>query len=68
MPNSVFGTEVCDDNGDPPVTDPPTPDPDGERFLATPASVKVTDPSSGCSVTLEGAFLYNPTDTTCRGD
>jgi len=68
VPNSVFGTEVCDDNGDPPQTDPPTPDPDGERYLATQASIEVTDVASGCTVTLEGAFTYNPTDTSCRGD
>ena len=68
IPNSVLETETCDENGDPPVTDPPTPDPDGERYLPTQASVKVTDAASGCTVTLEGAFRYNPSDTSCRGD
>lgn len=67
IPNNVLGTQTCDDNGNP-VPPDPTPDPDGERYLAVTANVRVTDPATGCTATLNGVFTFNPTDTTCRGD
>jgi hypothetical protein len=67
IPNNVLTTQECDDNGDP-IPPDPTPDPDGERFVAVTASVRVTDPSTGCTATLSGVFTYTPTDTSCRGD
>ncbi|MEO8274652.1 MAG: IPT/TIG domain-containing protein [Thermoanaerobaculia bacterium] len=68
VPNTVFTEQDCDDNGTPPVTVPPTANPVGKRYLAVAADVTITDPSSGCTVTSTGAFLFNPTDTSCRGD
>jgi hypothetical protein len=67
IPNNVLGTQTCDDNGNP-VPPDPTPDPDGERYLAVTANVRVTDPTTGCTATLNGTFTFNPTDSTCRGD
>jgi hypothetical protein len=67
IPNNVLGTQTCDDNGNP-VPPDPTPDPDGERYLAVTANVRVTDPTTGCTATLNGVFTFNPTDTSCRGD
>lgn len=67
IPNTALDTQVCDDNGNP-VPPDPTPDPDGERYLAVTANVRVTDPSTGCTATLNGTFTFNPTDTSCRGD
>jgi hypothetical protein len=67
IPNSAMDTATCDENGDP-VPPDPTPDPDGEKYLPTSANVKVTNTVSGCSVTLNGGFLFNPTDSSCRGD
>jgi hypothetical protein len=67
IPNSALGTQVCDDNGNP-VPPDPTPDPDGERYLAVTANVRVTDPTTGCTATLNGVFTFTPTDSTCRGD
>ena len=68
LPNTVFEEEDCDDNGVPPVTDPPTLNPVGKRYLPTAANVRVTDPETGCTATLTGVFTFNPTDVTCRGD
>jgi len=59
MPNSAMSEEDCDVNGVPPT---------GKRFIATGATVKVTDPVSGCTDTFEGQFVFNPSDTSCRGD
>ncbi len=67
IPNTSLNTETCDDNGNP-VPPDPTPDPDGERYLAVSANVRVTDPATGCTATLNGVFSFNPTDTSCRGD
>ena len=67
IPNTVLNTETCDDNGNP-VPPDPTPDPDGERYLPVSANVRVTDPATGCTATLNGVFSYNPSDTSCRGD
>ena len=67
IPNTVLDTETCDDNGNP-VPPDPTPDPDGERYLPVSANVRVTDPATGCTATLNGVFSYNPSDTSCRGD
>jgi hypothetical protein len=67
IPNTVLNTETCDDNGNP-VPPDPTPDPDGERYLAVSADVRVTDPATGCTATLNGVFSFAPSDTTCRGD
>ena len=67
IPNNVLGTQTCDDNGNP-VPPDPTPDPDGERYLAVTANVRVTDPTTGCTAILNGVFTFNPTDSTCRGD
>ncbi len=67
IPNNVLDTQVCDDNGNP-VPPDPTPDPDGERYLAVTANVRVTDPTTGCTATLNGVFTFNPTDSSCRGD
>ena len=67
IPNSSLETEVCDENGNP-VPPDPTPDPDGERYLPVTANVRVTDPATGCTATLNGVFTFNPTDSSCRGD
>lgn len=67
VPNSVMETETCDENGNP-VPPDPTPDPDGERYLPVTANVRVTDPATGCTATLNGVFTFNPTDSSCRGD
>jgi hypothetical protein len=67
IPNTALDTQTCDDNGNP-VPPDPTPDPDGERYLAVTANVRVTDPTTGCTATLNGVFTFNPTDTSCRGD
>ncbi len=67
IPNNALDTQVCDDNGNP-VPPDPTPDPDGERYLAVTANVRVTDPTTGCTATLNGVFTFNPTDSSCRGD
>jgi hypothetical protein len=67
IPNAAFDTEVCDDNGNP-IPPDPTPDPDGERYLSTSATVRVTDPATGCTATLSNVFLFIPSDTSCRGD
>ena len=67
LPNSVMETETCDENGNP-VPPDPTPDPDGERYLPVTANVRVTDPATGCTATLNGVFTFNPTDSSCRGD
>ncbi|MEO7795319.1 MAG: IPT/TIG domain-containing protein, partial [Thermoanaerobaculia bacterium] len=67
IPNSVLDTQTCDDNGNP-VPPDPTPDPDGERYLAVTANVRITDPATGCTAVLNGVFSFTPTDQTCRGD
>lgn len=67
IPNSALETETCDDNGNP-VPPDPTPDPDGERYLPVTANVRITDPATGCTATLNGVFTFNPTDSSCRGD
>lgn len=67
IPNTALDTQTCDDNGNP-VPPDPTPDPDGERYLATTANVRITDPQTGCTATLNGVFTFTPTDSTCRGD
>ncbi len=59
MPDSTMNEEDCNDNADATI---------GKRFIATGATVKVTDPVSGCSDTFEGQFVFNPTNTSCRGD
>jgi hypothetical protein len=68
IPNGSFPVETCDDNGVPPTTDPPTPNPQGQRYLPAPATIRVTDTSTGCVATLTNAFTFLPADTTCRGD
>ena len=65
VPNTVFTEVDCDENGDPA---PPAPDPTGKRYVAVSADIKVTDPTTGCTATLNGVFTFNPTDTSCRGD
>ncbi len=67
IPNAALDTQTCDDNGNP-IPPDPTPDPDGERYLAVTANVRITDPQTGCTATLNGVFTFSPTDSTCRGD
>ena len=65
--STALATETCDDNGNP-IPPDPTPDPDGERYLPATANVRITDPATGCTATLNGVFTFNPADSSCRGD
>lgn len=67
IPSTALATETCDDNGNP-IPPDPTPDPDGERYLPATANVRITDPATGCTATLNGVFTFSPTDGSCRGD
>lgn len=59
MPDIALTEVDCNDNAIPPT---------GKKWLATAAAVKVTDPISGCTDTFQGTFVFNPSDTSCRGD
>lgn len=59
IPNSAFPTEPCDVDNDGII---------GERYVGVSADIIVESPTTTCTDTLEGAFLYNPADVTCRGD
>lgn len=54
VPNSVMSTQGCDAAGTP-----------GTQYIATSATIKVTNPVTDCTDDFEGAFLYNPTSNTC---
>lgn len=58
--DSAMDTVSCDDNGDGTV---------GEKFAPTAFDVVLENLDSGCVTDpLENAFVFNPTDTSCRGD
>lgn len=58
--NAAMDTAACDDNNDGTV---------GEEFVPTAFDVRLENLDPGClSNVLENAFVFNPTDTTCRGD
>jgi len=54
VPNSVMSSQGCDAAGTP-----------GTQYIATSATIKVTNPVTDCTDTFEGAFLYTPTTNTC---
>lgn len=54
VPNSVMSSEACDAAGTP-----------GTRYIATAATIKVTNPVTDCTDDFAGAFLYTPSSNTC---
>jgi hypothetical protein len=59
LPDESLRTEACDDNMD---------GTQGQRFLSTAVDVRVVNRDTNCEDTFEDAFVYNPTNTTCRND
>jgi len=61
IPNSAFGNgEPCDDNGDGHA---------GQKWVPVSASVLVRSLETGCDTKpLSNAFLFTPTDGSCRND
>lgn len=58
--NAAMDVAPCDDNNDGTV---------GEEFVPTAFSVTLENLSTGCvSNVLDNAFVFNPTNTQCRGD
>lgn len=57
--DDVLNTETCNDNSD---------EQEGERFLPTAFDVTATNVQFGDTDTLDNAFIYTPTDSTCRND
>jgi hypothetical protein len=57
--NSALDTEACDDNGD---------GTNGERYLPTAFDIEVENLITSCSDSFAGAFIFTPSDPTCRGD
>lgn len=59
IPNGSMSTETCNIDADPET---------GTRYISTPGDLVVTNLDNGCSITLPGAFLFNPANTACQGD
>lgn len=57
--NGALDTEDCDDNGDGTT---------GTRYIPTAFNVRVENLITGCTDSFDGAFIYSPSDSTCRGD
>lgn len=59
LPDEALRTEACDDNMD---------GTNGQRFLPTAVDVTVINRDTTCQDTFPDAFVYNPSNTSCRND
>lgn len=59
LPDELLRTESCDDNGD---------GTNGERYLPTAVDLTVTNRATTCEFTFSDAFVYVPSDSSCRND
>jgi hypothetical protein len=59
FPDTAFEEVDCDDNGDGFT---------GKRYIATPATITVTNSITTCTDDFEGGFTLAPPSTTCRND
>ena len=59
VPNSVFDTEACDDNGDGTL---------GERYIPTAADIRLVSLLTDCEDEFLGGFIYTPSNQSCRND
>lgn len=59
VPNSALDTESCDDDGDGTA---------GERYVRTAFDVEVENLATGCTDDFAGAFIFIPSDQSCRND
>lgn len=59
FPDTAFEEVDCDDNGDGFT---------GQRYIATPATITVTNSITTCTDDFEGGFTLAPPSTNCRND
>lgn len=59
LPTELLGEEACDDNNDGTA---------GTRYVPTAVDLQVVNRATTCQFSFPDAFVYNPSNSSCRGD